>query len=142
MAGARLGFGIASPEIITALNTLRCSTNPYNVNSITLAMGKATLENDDYSKKNCLEIEKNREWTKGELSRLGFVFTPSMANFIFARHPNISGEKIYSSLREKGILVRHFSLERIKEYNRITVGSKEEMKSLVLALEQILEENS
>ena len=142
MAGARLGFGIASPEIITALNTLRCSTNPYNVNSMTLAMGKATLEHDDYSKKNCLEIEKNREWTKGELLRLGFVFTPSMANFIFARHPNISGEKIYSSLREKGILVRHFSLERIKEYNRITVGSKEEMKSLVLALEQILEENS
>ncbi len=141
MAGARLGFGIGSQKLISDLNTLRCSTNPYNVNSITLAMGIATLENDSYSKKNCLEIEQNREWTKKELSRLGFEFTPSMANFIFARHAKISGESIYSSLREKGILVRHFSTERIKDYNRITVGSKKEMQALVLSLEQILEEN-
>ncbi len=141
MAGARLGFGIASPELILDLNTLRCSTNPYNVNSMTLAMGKATLENDSYSKNNCLKIEENREWTKTELSRLGFSYTPSMANFIFARHPEISGERIYSELREKGVLVRHFSLDRIKDYNRITVGSKEQMAILIKCLEEILEEN-
>ncbi len=141
MAGARLGFGIGSPELIRDLNTLRCSTNPYNVNSITLAMGRAVLENDEYSRKNCDAIIENREWTKKELEKLGFISTPSMANFIFTRHPDISGERIYSSLREKGVLVRHFNSERIKEYNRITVGSGDEMKILINSLKEILEEN-
>ena len=140
MAGARLGYGVASCEIIADLNTLRCSSNPYNVNSMTLAMGKATLENDDYSMDNCKRIIENREWTKGELARIGFEFTDSLANFIFARHPNISGERVYTLLREKGVLVRHFTLDRIKDYNRITVGSLEQMKILIKSLEEILEE--
>ncbi|MBQ9976860.1 MAG: histidinol-phosphate transaminase [Clostridia bacterium] len=140
MAGARLGFGIAQKELIADLNTLRYSTNPYNVNSLTLAMGKAVLENDEITAERCQVIADNREWTKGELARLGFTFTPSKANFIFARHPEISGGDIYTRLREKGVLVRHFTAERICEYNRITVGSREQMETLIKALEEILEE--
>ncbi len=140
MAGARLGFGIAQKELIADLNTLRYSTNPYNVNSLTLAMGKAVLENDDITAERCRVIADNREWTMGELARLGFTFTPSKANFIFARHPEISGGDIYTRLREKGVLVRHFTAERICEYNRITVGSREQMEILISALEEILEE--
>ena len=140
MAGARLGFGIGQKELIADLNTIRYSTNPYNVNSLTLAMGKAVLENDGVTRERCSVIAKNREWTLGELERLGFVSTPSKANFIFTRHPEVSGEKIYSSLREKGVLVRHFTSERICEYNRITVGSREQMEILVKCLEEILEE--
>ncbi len=142
MAGARLGFGIANEKIISDLNTVRYSTNPYNVNSMTLAMGKAVIENDDYTLKNCKKIQENREWTENELKKLGFVTTPSLANFIFARHPNVSGEKIYKSLREKGVLVRHFTAPEICEYNRITVGSVKQMRALVLALSEILEENN
>lgn len=142
MAGARLGFGIANEKIISDLNTVRYSTNPYNVNSMTLAMGKAVIENDDYTKKNCKAIEKNREWTTRELEKLGFMTTPSLANFIFARHPDMSGEKIYKALREKGVLVRHFTAPEICEYNRITVGSAKQMRALVLALSEILEENN
>ena len=140
MAGARLGFGIAQKELIADLNTLRYSTNPYNVNSLTLAMGKAVLENDEITAERCQVIADNREWTMGELARLGFTFTPSKANFIFARHPEISGGDIYTRLREKGVLVRHFTAERICEYNRITVGSREQMETLIKALEEILEE--
>lgn len=140
MAGARLGFGIAQKELIADLNTLRYSTNPYNVNSLTLAMGKAVLENDGITAERCQVIADNREWTMGELARLGFTFTPSKANFIFARHPEISGGDIYTRLREKGVLVRHFTAERICEYNRITVGSREQMEILIKALEEILEE--
>ncbi len=140
MAGARLGFGIAQKELIADLNTLRYSTNPYNVNSITLAMGKAVLENDDVTLERCRVIAENREWTMNELEKLGFVLTPSLSNFIFARHPRVSGGDIYSRLREKGVLVRHFTAERICEYNRITVGSREQMEILVKCIEEILEE--
>ncbi len=141
-AGGRLGFGIAQPELIADLNTLRYSTNPYNVNSITLAMGKAILENDDETVRRCSVIAENREWTHRELERLGFVHTPSKANFIFARHPEVSGDEIYKKLREKGVLVRHFTAERICEYNRITVGSREQMEILIKSLEEILEEKN
>ena len=140
MAGARLGFGIANEKIISDLNTVRYSTNPYNVNSITLAMGTSVIENDEYTVKNCKTIQENREWTTRQLEKLGFVTTPSLANFIFARHPDVSGDKIYKSLREKGVLVRHFTAPEICDYNRITVGSAKQMRALILALSEILEE--
>jgi histidinol-phosphate aminotransferase len=140
MAGARLGFGIAQKELICDLETLRYSTNPYNVNSMTLAMGKAVLDNDVTTKERCKKIIENREWTKARLSELGFEFPDSKANFVFARHPEISGEDVYKKLREKGVLVRHFSSERICDYNRITIGSLDDMKVLIGALREILEE--
>ena len=141
MAGARLGFGVACKELIADLNTIKYSTNPYNVNSMTLAAGLGTMEDEAYTRINCQTIRENREYLAGELAKMGFVQTPSMANFIFAKHEKISGERIYAALREKGILVRHFTAPRIAEYNRITIGAREEMKALVLALSEILEEN-
>lgn len=141
MAGARLGFGIASKAIISDLNTVKYSTNPYNINKMTMAAGLGILEDNDYTLNNCKEIIKTREYTSNALSSLGFVMTPSTANFIFAKHPDISGEKIYSELKKSGILVRHFDKNEIKEYNRITIGTKEQMEALVSALKTILEEN-
>ena len=141
MAGARLGFGVACRELIADLNTIKYSTNPYNVNSMTLAAGLGTMEDEDYTKANCKAIAQNRAYLAAELDKMGFVQTPSMANFIFAKHPQISGERIYTALREKGILVRHFTAPRIAEYNRITIGAREEMEALVRAMQEILEEN-
>ena len=141
MAGARLGFGVACRELIADLNTIKYSTNPYNVNSMTLAAGLGTMEDEDYTRKNCKTVQENRAYLAAELDKMGFVQTPSMANFIFAKHPCISGECIYTALREKGILVRHFTASRIAEYNRITIGAREEMEALVRALQEILEEN-
>lgn len=141
MAGARLGFGVACPALITDLNTLKYSTNPYNVNAMTQAAGIGTLLDEAYTCQNCQTVIENRAWTRRELQRLGFAVTDSRANFLFARHSRLSGEKIYTALRERGILVRHFTAPRICEYNRITVGAAEEMRALVAALEQILEES-
>ncbi len=140
MAGARLGFGVACRELIADLNTIKYSTNPYNVNSMTLAAGLGTMEDEAYTQFNCQTVAKNREYLAGELAKMGFVQTASKANFIFAKHPLISGERIYAKLREKGILVRHFTAPRIAEYNRITIGAREEMEALVRALREILEE--
>ena len=139
MAGARLGFGIASREIISDLTRIRYSTNPYNVNRMTMAAGVGALKDVEYFRENCEKIVKNREWTCCELARLGFEFTDSKANFIFAKSDKIGGEELYLALKDAGILVRHFSAPRICEYNRITVGSAEEMQALVDKITEILE---
>ena len=141
MAGARLGIGIASAELIADLNAIRYFTNPYNVNSMTLAAGLGALRDDEYTKKNCESIRRTREDTAAELKKLGFTPTPSGANFLFAKHPEVGGEEIYLRLKEKGILVRHFSKPRIRDYNRITVGTPEQMQTLLSTLRTILEEN-
>ena len=140
MAGARLGFGIGSPALIADLNMIRYSTNPYNVNSMTMAAGLGVLEDEEYTRENCKRIIENREYAKKELSRLGFSMTDSKANFLFAKHEKIGGGELYSKLRERGILVRHWSKPIISDYNRITVGSFEEMKALVARVKDILEE--
>ena len=137
MAGARLGYAIAAAELIADINRLKYSTNPYNVNRMTLAMGVGSLTDDGYFKENCKSIIATREKTLKELRSLGFTATDSSANFIFAKHDKISGEELYLKLKEDGVLVRHFTQERIKEYNRITVGSPEEMQILVDKIKNI-----
>ncbi len=137
MAGARLGFGCGNAELIADLNTIKYSTNPYNINRMTHAAGIGALEDEEYTKANLKKIVETREFTKKGLKELGFTFPDSAANFIFAKHGKLSGEEIYKSLREKGILVRHFTKEKIKDYNRITVGSRAEMEALLAALAEI-----
>ena len=141
MAGARLGFGIANADIINDLTRIRYSTNPYNVNKMTMAAGIGALEDDDYFKANCKKIIENREWTERELSSLGFTYLPSMANFIFAKSDKIDGESLYLALKEKGVLVRHFTAPRIADFNRITIGSREEMQTLIDKIKEIIAEN-
>ena len=140
MAGGRLGFGAANPEIIRDLETIRYSTNPYNIDSMTLAAGTACLQHDEYNTKNCRTIIRTREKTRKALEKLGFEVTDSKANFLFARHPGISGGELYAKLKERGILVRHFDAERIRDYNRISVGTEEQMDTLVQETEKILNE--
>lgn len=142
MAGARLGFGIGNRELIRDMNTLRFSLNPYNVNQMTQAAGAACLKRDDYNMENCRKIMRTREETAARLRELGFEMTPSSTNFLFVRHPRIDGESLYRELKARGILIRHFSLERIRDYNRITVGTPEQMNSLIKAAAAILEERA
>ena len=140
LAGGRLGFGIGSKQLIRDLNTIKYSTNPYNVNSLTAAAGIGSLLDDDYIKENCNKIIKNREYLVSELKKLDFTMTDSLANFIFAKHSTVSGKDIYLKLKEKGVLVRHFDKERLKDYTRITIGSREQLDVLIEKLKEILEE--
>ena len=141
MAGARLGFGIGNAKLIADLNTIRYSTNPYNVNRMTDAAGTVALIDNEYYMNNCKTIIKNREWTVNELQKLGFEVLPSKANFVFAKSDKIDGEKLYHKLKERGILVRHFTKEKICQYNRITIGTAEQMQKLIETITLILEEN-
>lgn len=138
LAGGRLGVAIGNKALIADLNTLKYSTNPYNVNRMTSAAGIGAFCDVEYFEKNCRTIMENRAWTEAQLKALGFVMTDSKANFLFAKHPQMGGLDLYNALREQGVLVRHFETELLRDYNRITVGSKEEMETLVSALKTIL----
>ncbi len=140
MAGARLGYAAGQPELIRDLETVRYSTNPYNLDRATMASGIASLRNDAYNRENCRTVARVREEVRSELGALGFETTDSAANFLFARHPEMEGGALYRALRARGILVRHFDAPRISDYNRITVGTRDQMDVLVSALRAILTE--
>lgn len=140
MAGARLGFGIGNKELINDLNTIKYSTNPYNVNRLTEFAGVAALNENDYYMDNCKTIIKNREWTENQLINLGFSVIPSKANFVFAKSDKIDGEKLYLELKKRGILIRHFGKKRIKDYIRITIGTINQMETFINTLKDIIKE--
>ncbi len=140
LAGGRLGFGIGSKALIADLNTIKYSTNPYNVNRMTMAAGVGTLLDEDYVRANCRTIMEVREWTAAQLKAIGFTMTDSKANFLFAAHPKADGKEIYLRLKAKGVLVRHFDTPRLQRYNRITVGSRAQMETFMEKLKEVLEE--
>ncbi len=142
MAGARLGFALGSREIIADLERVRCSVNPYNVNAMTQAAGLAALEDEATTRARVDAVVETRTYVEDRLRALGCTVTDSRANFVFLRHPACSGETIYHGLREKGVLVRHFDAPRIREYNRVTVGTRPQMDRFLTALCQVLEERS
>ncbi len=140
LAGGRLGFGVGCKELIADLNTIKYSTNPYNINRMTMASGLGMLEDEEAVRENCATIIENRKYISEELKRIGFTMTDSTANFIFVKSDKIEGGKLYEALKKKGVLVRHFTKEEIKDYNRITIGTREEMDKLLEATKAILEE--
>ena len=140
MAGARLGFGVGCKALIRDLNTVKYSTNPYNVNRLTMAAGIGVLSDEDYTRQNCQTIIAVREWTTAALRQCGFTVLDSQANFVFAKHPSIAGKTIYQKLREKGVLVRHFDKDKLTDYNRITIGNAEQMQAFMDKIQEILEE--
>ncbi|MDR0839421.1 MAG: histidinol-phosphate transaminase [Oscillospiraceae bacterium] len=137
LAGARLGYAVGNAALIADLETIRYSFNPYNINSLTLAAGAAALEENDYYAQNWAEITQTRSLTISRLRTLGLTVLPSSANFVFAKHPTISGPDLLAKLRERGILVRNLGQPRIRDWLRITIGAEEQMETLFNVLEEI-----
>ena len=96
------------------------------------------MKDSAYYEENCKKIVETREFTKSELKKLGFEMTDSKSNFIFAKNSRIGGEELYKKLKDNGILVRHFSKARIKDYVRITVGTREQMEILLNVIKGII----
>ncbi len=140
MAGELLGFAVGCPAQIADLNAIRCSFNPYNVNSLTTAAAMGTLLDPDYTRRCCEMVMENRTYTAAELKRRGFHVLESAANFLFAAAPDYDGGALYRALKEKGVLVRHFDKPAIAQYNRISIGTREQMDALLRALDEILQE--
>lgn len=142
LAGARLGFGIGCPALIQDLNTIKYSTNPYNVNRMTAAAGAAAIADDAYYRANACIIAENRAFTQRELQKRGFTVLDSAANFLFAKAPFAGGETLYRRLKKRGILIRHWNKPRIGDWCRITVGTREQMEALLAAIDVLMKEET
>ena len=138
MAGARLGYAIGNADLIRDLETVKFSTNPYNVNRLTLRAGVQAIAEQDYYTENCKKIMATRAYTKEKLEALGFTVLDSRSNFLFAMKPGTDGGAIYRGLKERGVLVRHFDKDPIRDYNRITIGTPEQMDIFLNKLEELL----
>lgn len=137
MAGMRIGYAFGSEKLIAYLNDVKYSFNSYTMDQLTLALGKASVEDREYFKQTTDKIIRTREWTKEELRKLGFLFEDSKSNFIFATHPKIEAKQLFEDLKKENVYVRYFSKpKRIDNYLRITIGTDEEMQKLVSLLEK------
>lgn len=139
MAGARLGYAIGDASLIQDLETIKFSTNPFNVNQLTMKAGAVALAEQSYYDGNCQKIMETRDYTTRELEKLGFTVLPSKTNFIFAKKPGLAGAALYQGLKERGVLVRYFDKDRIRDYNRITIGTREQMDILLEKVRELLQ---
>lgn len=138
LAGQRIGYAIASTELIAVLEAVKNSYNSYTMDMLSLAVGTAAVQDEAYFADTCARIIKTRERTASALQVLGFQILPSKANFLFARHESKSAPQIFDALRQENIFVRYFSAPRTCEYLRITIGTDAQMNALLAALQKIL----
>lgn len=139
LAGLRVGFAMASPEIIEGLNRIKDSFNSYPLDSLAQAGAIASLQDTEYFQRTCQAVIDEREKLTSELTSLGFNVLPSLANFVFASHPRYKAPDLQAALREQGVLVRHFNQPRIANYLRISIGTPEECVRLVAATRHALD---
>ena len=140
MAGMRIGYAISNPDLIRCLNDVKYSFNSYTMNQTALACGVEAVKDKAYFEEGVRKIVETREWAKEELRKLGFVFPDAKANFIFARHPEVDANELFQALKENNIFVRHWNAPRIDQYLRITIGTREEMETLLDFLRTYIKE--
>ena len=140
LAGARVGYVIADKNLIEDLKKVKNSFHPYNVNSISAALATEAIKDDAYFKSAVEKVKCGRRKLTEGLISLGFEVLPSAANFVLAKHKNVSGGELYVSLKERGVLVRYFSDKKISDFVRITVGTDDEIETLLQITAQIIGE--
>ncbi|MEE1228432.1 MAG: histidinol-phosphate transaminase [Lachnospiraceae bacterium] len=138
MAGMRIGYALGSKELIKALNDVKYSFNSYTMNTPSIVLGSAAIEDEEYFQKTRAKIVETREWFKGEIKKLGFSFPDSQSNFIFATHESVPAKKIFDAAREHDIYVRYFDKPRIDNYLRITIGTREQMEAFLKFLKNFI----
>lgn len=141
MAGIRIGFAIGNEKLIQYLKNIKFSFNSYTMNLPSIILGTESLKADAYFKETVGRIINTRERVKQELTFLGFTFPESYGNFIFAAHPEIPAKTIFQELKKKKIYVRYFEKPRIDNYLRITIGTDEQMDTLLEALGGMCKKN-
>ena len=140
MAGMRIGYAISNPTLIKYLNDAKYSFNSYTMNQTSLVCGVEAVKDRIYFEEQTAKIIETREWSKKELSALGFVFPDSRSNFIFAKHPEFDAKELFEALKKEDIYVRFLGGSRIKDYLRISIGTRQEMEMLISFLKTYIEE--
>ena len=141
MAGMRIGYAISNPTLIKYLNDAKYSFNSYTMNMTSLVCGVEAVKDKAYFEETVEKIKDTREWTKKELTKLGFTYPDSQSNFIFATHEKYAAKDLFEALREADIYVRFLGGERIKNYLRISIGTMEEMEQLIAFLTEYMKKH-
>ncbi len=140
LAGARIGCAFGCEKIIKYLNDVKFSYNSYTITRLTEAIGCASLSDREYFEKTVQKLVDTRERTKVRLRELGFLFADSKTNFIFATHKSVPAKELFDALRKEGIIVRYFNKPRIDNYLRISIGTDEEMDTMLAFLTEYLKD--
>jgi len=138
LAGLRVGLALGNPELIAGMERVKNSFHPYALDKLAAAGAAAAFDDREYFQKTCQKVINTRETTTNALTELGFEVLPSSANFVFAKHPAHDAGKIFQALRERNIIVRYFSSERINQYLRISIGTDQEMKKFINAIKEVI----
>lgn len=138
MAGMRIGYCAAGKELISALRAAKDSYNSYPVDSVAIEAGCASIADEDYFRNTVGRIMKTRDMLAAELREMGFDVKNSSTNFLFASHPKYKAPDISAFLKTKDIYVRFFNKPRIDNHLRITVGTDEEIATLIAALREYI----
>ena len=140
MAGMRIGYAFGNEKLIKALNDVKFSFNSYTMNRTSISYGIEAVKDKEYFEDCVSKIIMTRQRTEEELTKLGFSFPESSANFIFATHKSVKAQHIFEELKKRNIYVRYFNQPLIDNYLRITIGTDEQMDKLIEALKEIVEE--
>lgn len=139
MAGMRIGYAMGNEMLIQALNDVKESVNSYTVNTESILIGAASLEDEEYFQEILARIVATRERVVEEMKKIGFDVRESQTNFIFASHKTVPAKQIFEQLKEQNIYVRYFNKPRIDNYLRITVGTDDQMDEFLKAVGGIVE---
>lgn len=138
MAGMRIGYAISNKKLIRYLSDVKYSFNSYTMNQTSLLCGVESVRDQEYFEENLRKLKETREWTKQQLTELGFTYTGADANFIFVTHPVYDAKQLFEALKKEWIYVRFWGSERIEQYLRITIGTQDEMEVLVSFLKNYI----
>jgi histidinol-phosphate aminotransferase len=137
LAGLRLGYAIARPDLIAGLMKVKDS---YNVDSIAIALAAAAIKDQQYFKENTEKVKTERARLTEQLEKLDFDVPDSQANFVLAKCKNAQADEVYEKLTQRNIYVRYFNYPELKDKLRITIGTPEQNDKLLSALKEILAE--
>lgn len=138
MAGIRIGYAISNEKLIAYLNDVKYSFNSYTMNYPTIALGVESIADEDYFQETVAKVVDTREWFVSEIAKLGFTCPKSSTNFIFATHEKLAAKDIFEKARNANIFVRYFNKPRINNYLRITIGTRDEMETLLTFLKNMV----
>ena len=137
-AGQRLGYIVSNPELVNIVTTVKNSVNHFPIDAVAQVSGAAACRDVAYYVETSRKVAEERDKFYNFLKEKGFYVLKSETNFLFAKHPSISGEDLYQKVKAQGLLIRHFATKGIEDFVRITIGTPEQMSELKKAIEGIL----
>ena len=129
-AGQRLGYIVASEELVNIVTTVKNSVNHFPIDAVSQVSGVAACEDIGYYVECSKKVAEERDDFYNFLKSQGFYVLESKTNFLFAKKEGMAGNDIYKKIKEKGILIRHFNTPGIEDFVRITIGTHQQMEEL------------